>query len=383
MKSIKLNFKSIRYNFLSPRSSKLINKHFSSNSRDLVELPDISLLDPGIKSIQNLKNPENVEKMNLYQAVNNALDIALKTDSESYIFGEDVAFGGVFRCTMNLREKYGKNRVFNTPLSEQGIVGFGVGLAAHGATAIAEIQFADYIFPAFDQIVNEAAKYRYRSGDCFDVGSLVVRCPYGAVGHGGLYHSQSPEAAFTQCPGLIVVVPRSPIQTKGLLLSAIRQPDPVISMEPKRLYRIAEEEVPREDYSIDLFKAETVKVGHDITLIGWGAQIRVLQSASKMAEEKGISCEIIDLRTVNPWDEDTIIKSVMKTGRALVSHEAPITSGFGAEIAAKIQEKCFLKLEAPIKRVCGYDTPFPHLQEPLYFPNRFKIFDGILETVKY
>lgn len=383
MKSINIYLKGRISKFSLLKKSGLFYKQFSSNARDLVELPDVSLADPGIKSIPNLKNPQNVEKMNLYQAVNNALDIALKTDNESYIFGEDVAFGGVFRCTMNLREKYGKNRVFNTPLSEQGIVGFGIGLAAHGATAIAEIQFADYIFPAFDQIVNEAAKYRYRSGDCFDVGSLVVRCPYGAVGHGGLYHSQSPEAAFTQCPGLVVVVPRSPIQTKGLLLSAIRQPDPVIFMEPKRLYRIAEEEVPVEDYSIDLFKAEVVKQGNDITLIGWGAQIRVLQSAAMMAEEKGISCEIIDLRTVNPWDEDTVIASVMKTGRALISHEAPITSGFGAEISAKIQEKCFLKLEAPIRRVCGYDTPFPHLQEPLYFPNRFKIYDGILETVKY
>lgn len=352
------------------------------SSRDLIEIDHLP--DPGLKSLPFLKEPSKKNKLNLFMSINNALDIALKTNPNSYLFGEDVAFGGVFRCSMNLRNTYGADRVFNTPLSEQGIVGFGIGLASQGATAIAEIQFADYIFPAFDQIVNEAAKYRYRSGNEFNVGSLVIRCPYGAVGHGALYHSQSPESSFTQCPGLVIVMPRSPIQAKGLLLKSIRHPDPVIFMEPKRLYRLAEEEVPIEDYEIDLFKAEVVKEGKDITLIGWGAQVRVLQSAAIMVEsELGISCEVIDLRTINPWDEETIIASVKKTGRVIISHEAPLTSGFGAEISATIQEKCFLHLEAPIMRVCGYDTPFPHLQEPLYFPNRYKIYETIQELMNY
>lgn len=362
---------------------RLINtfKHFASG-RQLLEIENLN--DPGIKSVPNLKNPENTKKMNLYQSVNNALDIALNTIPTSYVFGEDVAFGGVFRCTMDLREKHGKNRVFNTPLSEQGIVGFGIGLASNGATAIAEIQFADYIFPAFDQIVNEAAKYRYKSGNEFNAGSLVIRAPYGAVGHGGLYHSQSPEGFFAHLPGVVVVMSRSPIQTKGLLLASIKEPNPVIFFEPKRLYRIAEEEVPVEEYTLELRKAEVVREGKDITLIGWGAQVRVLQSAAIMAEEEfGISCEVIDLRTIIPMDTETVINSVKKTGRALVSHEAPITNGFGAEVTAKIQETCFLNLEAPVKRVCGYDTPFPHLQEPLYYPDRYKVLEGIKSTIHF
>jgi 2-oxoisovalerate dehydrogenase E1 component beta subunit len=237
-------------------------KYFSSNSN--LELENLS--DPGLRNIQ-LKDPTNKKKMNMYQAINNALDIALATDSDSYLFGEDVKFGGVFRCSMGLNQKYGTDRVFNTPLSEQGIVAFGVGLASVGSTAIAEIQFADYIFPAFDQIVNEAAKYRYRSGNEFNAGRLTIRAPYGAVGHGALYHSQSPESQFAHCPGLIVVFPRSPIQAKGLLLSSIRRNDPVIFLEPKRLYRLAEEEVPEEDYEIDLLKGEIVKEGVTLSFI--------------------------------------------------------------------------------------------------------------------
>lgn len=238
--------------------SKIINKRFSSEGINRMELENLS--DPGIQNLK-LKNSENLKKMNMYQAINNALDIALETDPNSYLFGEDVKFGGVFRCSMGLNQKYGTDRVFNTPLSEQGILAFGVGLSSIGATAIAEIQFADYIFPAFDQIVNEAAKYRYRSGNEFNAGKLTIRAPYGAVGHGGLYHSQSPESQFAHCPGLIVVFPRSPIQAKGLLLSSIRRKDPVVFLEPKRLYRVAEEEVPEEDYEIELCKGEIVKEG--------------------------------------------------------------------------------------------------------------------------
>jgi len=237
---------------------KRVEKAFSEGGINRMELENLS--DPGIENIK-LRSKNNLKKMNMYQAINNALDIAMATDSDSYIFGEDVKFGGVFRCTMGLNEKYGVDRVFNTPLSEQGIVAFGIGLASVGSTAIAEIQFADYIFPAFDQIVNEAAKYRYRSGNEFNSGRLTIRAPYGAVGHGAWYHSQSPEAQFAHVPGLIVVFPRSPIQAKGLLLSSIRRNDPVIFLEPKRLYRVAEEEVPEEDYEIPLMKGEIIQSG--------------------------------------------------------------------------------------------------------------------------
>lgn len=234
-------------------------RHFSAPSTvNKLELDIIP--DPGLKNIK-LKDPARKKKMNMLQAINNALDISLGTDSQSYLFGEDVKFGGVFRCSMDLYAKYGEGRVFNTPLSEQGIVAFAIGIASNGGTAIAEIQFADYIFPAYDQIVNEAAKYRYRSGNEFDCGKLTIRTPYGAVGHGGLYHSQSPEALFTHVPGLTVVVPRSPIQAKGLLLSSIRRNDPVIFLEPKRLYRVAEEEVPEEDYEIEIGKGELLQEG--------------------------------------------------------------------------------------------------------------------------
>ncbi|XP_035478888.1 2-oxoisovalerate dehydrogenase subunit beta, mitochondrial isoform X2 [Scophthalmus maximus] len=212
------------------------------------------------------------QKMNLFQSITSALDNTLAADPTAVIFGEDVAFGGVFRCTVGLRDKYGKDRVFNTPLCEQGIVGFGIGAAVAGATAIAEIQFADYIYPAFDQIVNEAAKYRYRSGNLFDCGNLTIRAPWGCVGHGSLYHSQSPEAFFAHCPGIKVVIPRSPVQAKGLLLSCIADQNPCIFFEPKILYRAAVEQVPMESYTIPLSQAEVLEEGSDVTLVAWGTQ---------------------------------------------------------------------------------------------------------------
>ena len=330
-----------------------------------------------------LKEPNKLKKMNMCQAINNALDITLQKDPKSYIFGEDVKFGGVFRCTVGLNQKYGTDRVFNTPLCEQGIAAFAIGMAVQGATAIAEIQFADYIFPAFDQIVNEAAKFRYRSGGKYDCGGLTFRGSYGAVGHGGLYHSQSPEAFFAHCPGLTVVVPRSPIQAKGLLRSCIMAKEPTIFFEPKILYRMAEDETPEEDYTIPLRKAEVMKEGKDVTIVGYGTPTRQMKLAAKMAESEGISCELIDLRTIIPYDFETIANSVSKTGRLIITHEAPVTQGVGSEIAAKIQEKCFDKLKSPIQRVCGYDTPFPFVFEPLYLPNRFKLMDAILKSVKY
>lgn len=324
------------------------------------------------------------EKMNFFTAVNDALRITLEKDSKSVIFGEDVAFGGVFRCTNGLKEKFGAHRVFNTPLSEQGIAGFAIGMAAMGFTPIAEIQFADYIFPAFDQIVNEAAKYRYRSGNEFDVAGLTFRSPCMAVGHGGHYHSQSPEAYFAHTPGLKVVIPRSASQAKGLLRASIQDPNPVLFFEPKILYRSSVEQVPLEDYTIPLGKAEVLEEGKDVTVVGWGSQMYVLAQACKMAQEKdGISCELIDLRTVLPWDAETITNSVKKTGRLVVAHEAPVTGGFGAEIAAHIQEECFLYLEAPVQRVCGWDTPFPLVHEKFYVPDVLRCYEGIKKAARY
>ncbi|XP_053603507.1 2-oxoisovalerate dehydrogenase subunit beta, mitochondrial [Plodia interpunctella] len=323
-------------------------------------------------------------KMNMMQAINNAMDLTLKNDPTAVLFGEDVGFGGVFRCTLGLQEKYGKDRVFNTPLCEQGIAGFGIGLATAGATAIAEIQFADYIFPAFDQIVNEAAKARYRSGAEFSSGALTLRAAAGAVGHGGLYHSQSVEAFFAHVPGLRVVVPRGPISAKGLLLSCIREKDPCIFLEPKILYRSATEDVPIEDYTLPLGKAQVLREGDAATLIGWGTQIHVLLEVAQMAEEKlGIKCDVIDLQSILPWDEETVCNSVKKTGRCLVSHEAPLTSGFGAELAATIQEECFLHLEAAVSRVTGWDSPFPHVFEPFYIPNKWRCYQALTELMEY
>ncbi|KAK4881331.1 hypothetical protein RN001_004650 [Aquatica leii] len=324
------------------------------------------------------------EKINMYQAINDALDIILKEDDTAMIFGEDVAFGGVFRCSVNLQEKYGQARVFNTPLCEQGIVGFGIGVAAVGSTAIAEIQFADYIFPAFDQIVNEAAKFRYRSGNQFNCGKLTIRAPCGAVGHGGLYHSQSPEAYFAHTPGLKVVVPRGPIHAKGLLLSCIRDPDPCIVLEPKVLYRAGVEDVPSNDYSLPLGKAEVLQEGDAVTLIGWGTQVHVLMEVAQLAKSKfNVDCEVIDLVSILPWDKDTICKSARKTRRVLIAHEAPMTSGFGAELAATIQEECFLQLEAPVTRVTGFDTPFPCIFEPFYLPDKWRCLQAIRNLLDY
>eukprot|EP01125_Pyxidicula_operculata_P001344 TRINITY_DN11238_c0_g1_i1.p1 TRINITY_DN11238_c0_g1~~TRINITY_DN11238_c0_g1_i1.p1 ORF type:complete len:361 (+),score=85.01 TRINITY_DN11238_c0_g1_i1:14-1096(+) len=326
---------------------------------------------------------QNTETMNLVTAVNDALRIAMETDPTACIFGEDVSFGGVFRCSVDLEQKFGSKRVFNTPLSEQGIVALGIGMATVGTTAIAEIQFADYIFPAFDQIVNEAAKYRYRSGNQFDVGKLTIRSPYGAVGHGALYHSQSPEAYFAHTPGLKVVIPSTPAEAKGLLLSAIRDPNPVLFFEPKILYRTAIGPVPVGDYMIPLSQARIVRPGTDITVVGYGAQIHHLTEACELAAQQGISCELIDLRTIMPWDKKTVFESVKKTGRLIVSHEAPKTCGFAAEVSQCVQEECFEYLEAPIQRVCGYDTPFPLAFEKFYYPDKFKNFEAIKRSVKY
>ncbi|KAJ3128246.1 hypothetical protein HK100_009277 [Physocladia obscura] len=355
--------------------------HGVANSKFIKNTKDACLRHPELSAVKD----SETKKMNFFTAVNDALATALATDEKAVVFGEDVGFGGVFRCTIGLAEKFGKERVFNMPLTEQGIIGFGIGMAAVGHTPIAEIQFADYVFPAFDQIVNEAAKYRYRSGNEFNVGGLTIRMPCNAVGHGALYHSQSPEAYFAHTPGLKIVYPRSPIQAKGFLLSAIRDPNPVLVMEPKILYRSAVEHVPVDDFELPLGKAEIVKEGKDLTVVAWGSQLYVLELAVAEAEKRmpGLSIEIIDLRSILPWDRETVEKSVNKTGRLLISHEAPHTGGFGGEIAAAIQERCFLKLEAPIARVCGWDTPFPLVFEKFYVPSMIRCLDEIERIMKY
>ncbi|KAK1832392.1 F-actin capping protein alpha subunit-domain-containing protein [Podospora conica] len=328
-----------------------------------------------------LANPElpaearngTTKRMNLFQAVNDALAIALAEDESVMIFGEDVAFGGVFRCTSKLADTYGAERVFNTPLSEQGIMGFAIGVAAEGMRPVAEIQFADYVYPAFDQLVNEAAKFRYRDGACGrSVGGLTVRMPCGGVGHGALYHSQSPESLFTHIPGLRVVMPRSPVQAKGLLLAAIRSGDPVVFMEPKILYRAAVEQVPTMPYTLPLSKAEVLKEGSDVTVISYGQPLYKCMAAIEQVEKTaGITVELIDLRTIYPWDKETVFASVRKTGRCIVVHEAPVNAGVGAEIAAAIQEdaETFVRMEAPVMRVAGWSIHTPLLYETFNAPD--------------
>eukprot|EP00913_Durusdinium_trenchii_P031702 g29688.t1 len=295
--------------------------------------------------------PKETQEMTMVQAINDALSVALASSERSVLFGEDVGFGGVFRCSVGLREKFGEHRVMNAPVAEQAIAGFAVGLSVAGYKAIAEMQFADYIFPAFDQIVNEIAKYRYRNAGG-GAGNITIRAPCSAVGHGSMYHSQSVESYFAHCPGLKIIIPRGPKQAKGLLLAAIRDPDPetwhkdqekiVLFFEPKVLYRAKIEgpdsQVPVGDYELPIGQAEVVQEGKDVTLVGWGSQIGRLQAAAARAAADGISCEVIDLQTIIPWDVDTVQASVQKTGRLIIAHEAPQTNGFGAEISAKIQE---------------------------------------------
>ncbi|KAF2857215.1 thiamine diphosphate-binding protein [Piedraia hortae CBS 480.64] len=327
------------------------------------------------------------KRMNLFQAINSALGHALRTDPRVILFGEDVAFGGVFRCSMNLATEFGDARVFNTPLTEQGIVGFGIGAAMEGLRPVAEVQFADYVYPAFDQLVNEAAKCRYRAGNLADsmgCGGLVVRMPCGAVGHGGLYHSQSPEALFTHIPGLRVVIPRSPIQAKGLLLAAIECNDPVVFLEPKIIYRAAVEHVPEEPFTLPLSKAEVLKEGSNLTLISYGTPLYLCRAALDAIEkETGASVELIDLRTIYPWDRPTVLDSVKKTGRCVIVHESMVNAGVGAEVAATIQQGAFLSLEAPVRRVAGWSTHAGLAFEKFNIPDTVRIYDAIKQTLEF
>jgi 2-oxoisovalerate dehydrogenase E1 component beta subunit len=321
--------------------------------------------------------------MNVIQAVNDALRVEMRRDPKVVVLGEDVgAFGGVFRATAGLQQEFGAARVVDTPLAEGGIIGAATGMALYGLRPVAEIQFADFIYPAFDQIVNEVAKFRHRSGGQYPC-PITIRTPYGGGIKGGHYHSQSPEALFLHTPGLKVVVPSGPYDAKGLLLSAIRDPDPVIFFEPKRVYRAARGEVPEGEYLIPLGQAAVTRRGTQVTLIAWGAMWHEADQAAREAEAEGIDVEVLDLRSLQPLDIEAITASVRKTGRAVVVHEAPRTGGFGGELSALIQERCFLSLEAPVARVTGFDTPFPYTLEAEYLPRAPRILQALRATVTY
>jgi len=320
---------------------------------------------------------------NIIQAVNDALRLEMRRDPRVVVLGEDVGrFGGVFRATTGLYEEFGAERCVDTPLAESGIVGAAIGMALYGMRPVPEIQFADFIYPAFDQIVNELAKMRYRSGGEYPA-PVVIRTPVGGGIKGGHYHSQSPEALFIHIPGLKVVMPSNPYDAKGLLLSAIRGDDPVIFMEPKRVYRAAKGEVPEGDYTIPLGVAQVVRPGRQVTMLAWGAMVHTCLEAAKKGEEQGYDIEVIDLRTLLPFDLEAILTSVRKTGRVVVVHEAPRTCGFGAELAASIQERAILSLEAPILRVTGFDTPFPYTLEHEYLPDADRILDAVERVVNF
>ena len=316
-------------------------------------------------------------EMTLIQAVNNALHYEMEKDDSMLVMGEDVGqHGGVFRATDGLFKKYGGNRVFDTPLSEAGIVGTAIGTALYGMRPVVEIQFLDFIYPAFDQIVSEMAKFRYRSGGKYTV-PMVIRTPFGGGIRGGHYHSQSPEAYFCHTSGLFVVIPSTPADAKGLLLSSIRDNNPVIFMEPKKIYRAVKGEVPEGDYTVPLGKARIVQEGKDATIITYGAMVYVAKEAAKHARSHGWEIEIVDLRTLVPMDVETIINSVKKTTRAIIVHEAPKTNGYGAEISATIAERAIEYLSSPILRVTGYDTPFPYSLEDFYMPDPCKVFKAV------
>ncbi len=321
--------------------------------------------------------------MNIIQAVNDALRIEMKRDSRVVVLGEDVGkFGGVFRATSGLFDEFGPERVIDTPLAEAGIIGSAIGMALYGLRPVPEIQFADFIYPAYDQIVNELAKFRYRSGGQYTT-PIVIRTPYGGGIRGGHYHSQSPEAYFVHTPGLKVVIPSNPYDAKGLLLSAMRGEDPVIFMEPKRVYRASKGEVPEGDYTIPLGEAKVVREGQQLTILAYGSMIHTCMEAVERAVQEGYDPELVDLRSLMPLDTDTILASVRKTGRVVIVYEAPKTCGYGAELSAIIAEKALMSLEAPIARVAGFDTPFPYTLENEYLPSPDRILKALRETAAF
>jgi 2-oxoisovalerate dehydrogenase E1 component subunit beta len=325
-------------------------------------------------------------KMNMIQAINSAMDVMLARDPNVLIFGEDVGyFGGVFRATEGLQKKYGLNRCFDAPIAEGGLIGTAVGMAAYGLRPCVEIQFADYIYPGFDQIVSEAARLRYRSAGDFWC-PLTIRSPYGGGIFGGQTHSQSPEALFTHIAGIKTVIPSTPYDAKGLLIAAIEDDDPVVIFEPKRLYngpfdgnpdnpvtpwqKVEGNDVPLGHYTVPLGQARIAREGAEVTVLAYGTMVHVALAAAQL---EGIDAEVVDLRTLAPVDIEAITASVTKTGRCVIVHEATRTSGFGAELSALVQEACFYQLEAPIQRVTGWDTPYPHAFEWEYFPGQKRV----------
>jgi 2-oxoisovalerate dehydrogenase E1 component beta subunit len=333
--------------------------------------------------------------MTMIQALRSAMDVMLERDRSVVVFGEDVGyFGGVFRCTEGLQAKYGNSRVFDTPIAEGGIVGIAVGMGAYGLRPVAEIQFADYFYPGYDQIVSEAARLRHRSAGDFTA-PITIRMPCGGGIYGGQTHSQSPEALFTHVCGLRTVMPSNPYDAKGLLISAIECDDPVIFLEPKRLYngpfdghhdqpvvpwsKHALGEVPEGHYAVPLESASIFRAGAELTVLAYGTMVWVAQAA---AAESGVDAEIIDLRSLWPLDLGAIVDSVKKTGRCVVVHEATRTSGFGAELVALVQEHCFHHLESPIERVTGWDTPYPHAQEWAYFPGPTRLAEAFKRAME-
>lgn len=321
-------------------------------------------------------------QMNMVQAINDALRTAMRSDDRVVIMGEDVGhLGGVFRVTAGLHEEFGDDRVIDTPLSENGIVGTAVGMALYGLVPVVEIQFADFIWPAYDQIVNELAKYRYRSGGEYPA-KLVIRTPVGGGIRGGHYHSQHPEAAFIHVAGLKVVCPSNPHDAKGLLLAAIADPDPVLFFEPKRVYRAAKGDVPAGAYTVPLESAVVVRPGRHVTVLAYGAMLYEALDAAAKAAARGVEAEVIDLRTLWPVDITTIVESVKRTGRVVVVHEAPRTCGFGAELVSLITERAFYYLEAPPVRVTGFDTPFPYTLEMEYMPLSHRILPALLDAAR-
>ncbi|ACY15738.1 alpha-ketoacid dehydrogenase subunit beta [Haliangium ochraceum] len=321
--------------------------------------------------------------MNIIQAVREALRLEMRRAPEVVLLGEDIgALGGVFQVTRGLLDEFGSERVLDMPANPGGIIGAAIGMAVAGQRPVAELQLADAALPAFDQLASELAKLRYRSGGALSC-PVVVRMPVGGGVRGGPYHSQSPEALLAHIAGLTVVSPATPADAKGLLLAALRHPDPVIFLEPKRLYHSARGEVPAGDDSEPLGRARVVREGEHCTVLSYGGAMEAAREAVETAAAHGVSCELIDLRTLVPFDIDTLVRSVQKTGRAVVVHEAPRTCGFGAELVASICERAMEYLEAPIVRVTGFDTPFPMALEAEYLPNANRVLGAVRETLEW